>query len=350
MKLIYAALASAILTACGGGGSTGDTGVAPTTPAGGGEGGSNSSGIITFTDGDYYTFKIERVVTRNGIATSEPSTYYTYTIQNTQPNRAHQRIYTSWPYVKQLITYNSNNSITSTTAPYANCTYTEGLDNPTFDMQIGQQWDSTYSRKCDQGSQGSSVQYQYQHHSKGTISSKDPIKTEAGDFIAYKADRVREDTGSDTSTLKGSCWYDEKTSIVVMCDQTSYTTATSTLTTTNVESRSKITLIGINAKNHPVKKLTAATYFGSWELAFTDTDPGKCSIQITPDKKISGHCESKSTSFSVSGLINDDGGFEAAGTDGSKFQGKLSGSVSSSGTWFSTIYNNTSGTWTATRL
>lgn len=103
----------------------------------------------------------KRVVTRNGIATSEPSTYYTYTIQNTQPNRAHQRIYTSWPYVKQLITYNSNNSITSTTAPYANCTYTEGLDNPTFDMQIGQQWDSTYSRKCDQGSQGSSVQYQY---------------------------------------------------------------------------------------------------------------------------------------------------------------------------------------------
>lgn len=343
MKLIYAALASAILTACGGGGGTGDTGGVPTSPVGGSGDGSASSEIIAFTNGDYYTFKSEGTTVRNGVETGKSTSYYTYTIKDPLPDRSHQRYETSSSGEMVLDSYNLNNFRISEIYKNFSCTFTDGLDNPTFQMKIGQKWDSNYSRKCSVESNTLPANF----HSTGTITSKDSIKTEAGDFISYRADRVKEHIG--TSTLKGSCWYDEKTSIITLCDQSSFYSSTGTTgTTTTTEIRSKITLIGINAKNHPIKKLSAATYYGNWQFKFTGEDPGQCSIAIIPEDTLSGQCTTRTESFSVSGKINQEGAFEANGTNGIKIQGTLNSPVESSGTWFSTTYNNISGTWTAT--
>ena len=342
MKLIYAALASAILTACGGGGGTGDTGAAPTSPVGGD--GSTSSEIIAFTNGDYYTFKNERTTIKNGVGIENSTSYYTYTIKDPLPDGSHQRYETSPSGEMVLDFYNHNNFRISEIYKNFSCTFTDGLDNPTFQMKIGQKWDSNYSRKCSVESNTLPANF----HSTGTITSKDSIKTEAGDFISYRADRVKEQIG--TSTLKGSCWYDEKTSIITLCDQSSFYSSTGTTGTTTTEIRSKITLIGINAKNHPIKKHTVATYYGNWQFKFTGEDPGQCLATISPGGSLSGQCTTRTESFAVSGFIRQEGGFEANGTNGIKIQGTLNSPVESSGTWFSTTYNNISGTWTATHL
>lgn len=345
MKLVYAALASAILTACGGGGGTGDTGGVPTSPVGGGGNGGTSE-IIAFTEGDYYTFKIEKINVANGVETANLDAYYTYTIQKIQPNLAHERIYTSWPYEKLTYTYNSNNFIVASVDSRNNrCDYADGLDNPTFNMQVGQKWDTRFSFKCSGDLKPSS-----EYHATGSITAKELIKTDAGDFWAFKTERTRErqitsSTSSYTETRKGNCWFDEKTSIVVACDQKMISTTSDGKST---ETRTKITLVGINSKNHPVKKLTAATYYGNWQFKFTGEDPSQCSIAIIPEDTLSGQCTTRTESFSVSGKINQEGAFEANGTNGIKIQGTLNSPVESSGTWFSTTYNNISGTWTAT--
>lgn len=338
----------ATLTACGGGGGTGDSGITPTGPIGGGTG--NSSEIITYTSGDYYTFKNERTTIKNGVEISKTISYYTYTIKDPQPDGSHQRYETSSVSQIVLDSYNKNNFRFSENYQTSSCTSTDGLDNPTFQMQIGQKWDSKYSKKCIPESAGLPSDF----HSTGTITSKDLIKTEAGDFIAYKADRTREQvslsTSSTSSTLKGSCWYDEKTSIIVMCDQTTFSSPTTAANSDATEFKTKITLIGINAKNHPTKKLSAASFYGKWQVKFSGQQAGQCLADVLPDGDVKGDCSTQFEAFSIAGKITPNGAFDLTGTNGVKFLGNLSTPIESGGTWSANSSNQTLGTWTANHL
>lgn len=354
MKLISCLLAATVATAIsacggGGGGDTTNTPVAPVTPVtpvaptptpgGGSTGDTSSTQPVKFTDGDTYTYKVERTDFLNGIAASPEVSHYTYTIRNSKSNFEHERIYTAPSRDQQLETYNNNNFQTNIAYAQYGCAMTEGQDSPGFTLKVGHQWDSRYSSKCTKD-----VTYPSDYHSTGSITAKETIKTEAGDFSAYKAEKSREQKNqSFTSILKSICWHDEKTAMVVACDETYRTTG---LDGKTLEHNLKTTLIGINVKNHTTKALTPAVYAGEWQVSFSGTLAGWCNAKISANGDMSGTCRSQDSYSTATGKIAGDGTMRIR-SGNYEFSGKLSNSLEVSNTSSGTLPANYSINWTA---
>lgn len=351
MKLIYCLLTATVatvLSACGGGGGgdTTNTPVAPVTPVaptptpgGGSTGDTSSTQPVKFTDGDTYTYKVERTDFFNGIAASPEVSHYTHTIRNSKSNFEHERIYTASSRDQQVETYNSNNFQTSIAYAQYGCAMTSGQDGPGFTLKVGHQWDSRYSSQCTKD-----VTYPSDFHSTGSITAKETIKTEAGDFSAYKAEKSREQKNqSFTSILKSICWYDEKTAMMVTCDDTYRTTGTDGKT---LEYRVETTLTGINVKNHPTKVLTPTVYAGEWQVSFSGTLQGWCDVKISANGDMSGTCRSEGSYSTATGKIAGDGTMRIR-SGNYEFTGKLSNSLEVSDTSSGTSPANYSINWTA---
>ena len=131
---------------------------------------------------------------------------------------------------------------------------------------------------------------------------------------------------------------------MVACEgQTKYTsTANPQL---NYERKYTTSLIGINAKNHPVKNIRVERFAGHWEIKIANPAKDSCTISIEATGKISGFCSRDGYFFDVEGAVTPEGAIALANR-GSSFglAGNFADPSTASGIWRTSLEN---AEWTA---
>ncbi|WP_298210639.1 hypothetical protein [Acidovorax sp.] len=339
-KTIVAISMVIALSACGGGGGGNDAAPSPpstpNTP-------DTPNTLIKFSDGDSYTYSSTGAYFNAPPSyPTEPSTlYYTYTIKNPSTDLSYDRIYTSSPPTAPIINrVNKNNQIDSHRDKFTNCEYTNEKEKPGLFPQIGETWSVNYQRTCTHPNSRSVSE----HSSAGQVVQRESYTTEAGTFSTFKTEITSKQVQSSSTTInKRTCWFDEISAQTVACQGHSKSTST-TNPQLNYERKYTISLIGINTKNHPIKKNRVERFIGYWDIKIGSLDKEKCLISIEATGDASGTCSRDGYTFDMAGTVTPEG-FIALVNRGGSFglAGNFADPTTVSGTW-KTSWEN--GTWT----
>ncbi|RYH67820.1 MAG: hypothetical protein EON54_03775 [Alcaligenaceae bacterium] len=316
-KLHYWTFLSALaLSACGGGGGGGSDPEGVPGGANGDSGGSTGgSGVAVGTSqfeapagmtsriglghGDAYTYESVTEVYGNGsnaAPTSSNRVVYTETVNNPKADLSFESIITNSLNVtdgfKTSALFSKTAAYESTENRVSNCTYKNGQFNPGHQPFVGQTWKSTVEFVCIGKHNGSKSTLITEMESK--VTAKEIVTTPVGNFTAFKVESNRENrTVEYESTrifLNYVCWYDEITGQRVACDTARRNGSQSGL----IESKTKHYLIGIDVKNHPIKKHSALRFLGFWDVVFADKSTCLVSateVRNSSNVKLEGNCK-----------------------------------------------------------
>lgn len=304
---------------------------------------------IGLAHGDAYTYESVTEDRRDGIVFWSNRVVYTQTINNPKSDLSFEKIVTNTfdklGGLKSSIFVSKTGAYESTEDRAFKCTIKNGQYGPGHRPYVGQTWKATMETTCSDTIVTSSTLIT---EMDVKVTAKETITLPVGNITAFRVESRRDNwtVGHENqrAAINYVCWYDEISSQLVACE------AKDRYNTDNgpVESISKSYLIGIDAKNHPVKTNSALRFLGNWEIVFSDKST--CLIAATEIKnssnvQLKGACGNYAQQIGIlTGTVSPNGEVNAViNGEHSPFTGNFT-SFEGSG---SAIYGRGTQTWSA---
>ena len=284
------AIASSLLTACGGSSNSGNNPSQPQPPV------ITKYDRITPAAGDNYTFK----VTLQSVDGSSPKVFYRteeysafdqYGSQNKAININEPYLTRAWEYVKQdgsLTGQGKAYDLGYSTYQYFplinptnySCSYLTPYTSSTPPYYVGHSWESSARTQCYINGK-SLVGYDFVRTNKGSIVAQETVTVPAGSFTALKEvftfsyNELSPNPGGGKvyMTSDRTCWRDVKTSTYVKCQITTTDPYYDIPPTTSVTDKPKISILeeltGYSIKNGGTL-LVPQRFAGNWDVSFPD--------------------------------------------------------------------------------
>jgi hypothetical protein len=324
-----------MLTACGGGGG-GGTQPAASTPAA-----PSTYKLSKHTVTDFESQFVTPIATSAGTAVAAPywETAVT-TTANADGSYTQARVYDA-RYARTYADFSADGG-RKTSANGCNFIYTPSFTRVPETLALGQSWEASTTRTCvDSSTENTAIT------SKGSVVAIEPVTVAAGTFSALKTVTTLTYRFSTSTTVTvETCWRDTITGLDVKCELASTNTP---VDITKVPTKQAMTteLGGYAQAATGRQKLNVERYAGRWQVWFTGTADGTCSVFITKTGGISGACNNNfGLNFDIAGTVDPRGtaqfNLRDLGATGPGFSGSFESPLKISGTWSA---GTDSGTW-----
>lgn len=209
-------------------------------------------------------------------------------------------------------------------------------------LAVGQTWEVNSLRTCvDDSKENTAI------NAKGSVVAIESITVAAGTFNAIKTIGTRSSTSKTGGAVnEETCWRDTISGLELKCNVT--TTTTSTGATTSVTKQTSTTELGGYAQAATGRqKLNVERFAGKWEVWFTGTADGGCSVNILASGAVTGSCHNRlGNNFDIVGTVDAAGvasfHLSSYGMSGAGFSGTFESPLKIAGTWSA---GSDQGTW-----
>lgn len=323
-----------MLTACGGGG--GGTQTAANTPAA-----PSTYKLSKHTVADFESQLVTPIATSAGTPVAAPywETAVT-TTANADGSYTQARVYDA-RYVRTYADFSADGG-RKTSANGCNFIYTPGFVKVPETLTLGQSWETNTTRTCvDSSTENTAIT------SKGSVVAIEPVTVAAGTFNALKTvTTVTYRSSISTTVAQETCWRDTITGFNLKCDLASTNTPVD-IAKVPTKQASTTELGGYAQAATGRQKLNVERFAGRWQVWFTGTSNGICSVIITKTGGVSGTCNNNfGFGFDIAGTVDPRGtaqfNLRDIGATGPGFSGSFESPLKISGTWSAGTDN---GTW-----
>ena len=344
LKQLYipSIVVAGMLAACGGGGGGGGTQAVANTPAAP----STPAAPITYklskhTVNDFESQYVTPIATVAGtpVAAAYLETAVT-TTANADGSYTQARVYDA-SYDRTYADFSADGG-RKTSANSCNFIFTPSFAKVPDTLALGQSWEVSTTRTCvDSATENTAIT------AKGSVVAIEPLTVAAGTFSALKTvNTLTYRSPTSTTVTQETCWRDTITGLDLKCDLASTNTPADT-TKAPTRQASTRELSGYAQAATGRQQLNVERFAGKWQVWFTGTSDGVCSVSITKTGGVSGTCANNfGFDFDIVGTVDPQGtakfNLRDVSATGPGFSGRFESPLKISGTWSA---GTDSGTW-----
>ncbi len=333
-RLATALILATTLSACGGGGGNQAGTTTPATPS--------SYTLTKQTVKDFQSYNVTWQHSVNGGASSGDQYWDNYVTTTANADGTYTRAEVDNSGGDRTYIDFSADGGRKSVGIGCNYVYTPSFARIPGTLAVGQTWEVNSLRTCvDDSTENSAV------NAKGSVVAIESVTVAAGTFNAIKTTSTRTFTNKrGTTVTDDTCWRDTITGLELKCNTTS--TATSIGATTSVTKQTGTTELGGYAQAATGRqKLNVERFAGKWEVWFTGTTDGGCSVKILASGAVNGSCRNRlGNTFDIAGTVDAGGvanfSLSSYGMNGAGFSGTFESPLKIAGTW---SVGSDQGTW-----
>lgn len=209
-------------------------------------------------------------------------------------------------------------------------------------LTLGQSWETSTIRTCTNDADEHTAVT-----AKGSVVAVEPLTVRAGTFTAVKTvTAVTYKFPRSTTVSNQTCWRDTVTGVELKCDIVGTTTPVDPAKPVRTRSFNS-ELAGYAQAATGRQKLNVERFTGVWQVWFTGTAEGICSVRIASNGVVNGRCNNNyNIVFDIAGTVDAQGvasfSLVGNGISGPGFTGSFESPLKIAGTWAA---GDDKGTW-----